>query len=167
MPDFFSVQMNRPDIPNVQVEQSGSTSVGNPTKTTENSFNSILQQALPKDTKETPSEVNSLSQENDFELTELSGAGAKTTTSIDQSLFMSGENDLEANGTNEKTATSIDQSLLPSGDNDLKANVLQLFAYITNKINKVPNIVMTRNLWDPISRTISSLTIFLKKYLIE
>lgn len=102
MSEFFSVQMNRPDTPNVQVEQSGSTSVGKPTKTTENSFNSILQQALPKDTSETPSEGNSLSQENDFELTELNVAGAKTTTSIDQSLFMSGDNDLEANGTIEK-----------------------------------------------------------------
>ncbi|MFT5726646.1 MAG: flagellar hook-length control protein FliK [Desulforhopalus sp.] len=186
MSDFFSVQMNIPDIPNVQVEQSGSSSVENPSQTTNNSFHSIFQQALPKDTLDTLS-VNPLAtQEVASELTDPNGATDKTASSIDQSLLLSGYINLKINGAAEKTSTSIDlplipsgdsdlktngvadktatlidqpllpsgdidpktngvaektvssieQSLLPSADSDLKANILQLFAYITNKINQ-------------------------------
>ena len=186
MSDFFSVQMNIPDIPNVQVEQSGSSSVENPSQNTEISFHSIFQQALPKDTKDTRSATPLATQGAASELTDPNGATDKTAASIVQSLFPSGGIDLKTNVTaektsapidqpllpsgdidlktnytaektailteqpllpsgdiglktndnTEKTATLIDQPPLPSGDNDLKANVLQLFAYITNKIDQ-------------------------------
>lgn len=106
MSEFFSVQMNMPDSPNVQIEQSTSESAGTPLKNTENSFNSILKEALPKDNNDTLSKVETPSQENVSKL------------SI-------------SNGTDEKTATSIDQSLLLSGDNDLKANAQQLLGFLT------------------------------------
>ena len=112
MSDFFSVQMNMADRPNVQVEQSTSKSIETSSETSENSFNSVLQSALPKDNNNnnTPSNGKNLPQE----------AAPESTNE---------------NAPVEKTSPAIDQSLLLTSDDDLKANVRQLLAFLTENTN--------------------------------
>ena len=84
MSELFSVQMNIAEIPNARVEQSAPTSADNPSKTNEDSFNSILKQALPKDNKEKLSEAGTQTEDID-----------SPPDRADQALQSSDENDLK------------------------------------------------------------------------
>ena len=92
MSQFFNVQMNTQDVSNVQTEQSSSKSIPTHTTGSEESFNSVLQKTLPKTTSNKPSSAES------------------------------------NNNADEKTADTIDQSLLLSGDNNVKTNIFQYFS---------------------------------------
>lgn len=119
MSQFFNVQMNIQDVPNVQNEQSSSTSIATHTTDPEHSFNAVLQKILP------------------------ATIGNRTSSPDTASQSVSSDNQNQ-NSAVIITADTIDQPLLLSDDNNLKTNIFQLFSQFesvtpTEELRTIPS----------------------------